>query len=73
MKYLLDTCVISELVKKKTMQKVKDWIKSCDEDYTPYTYNRKSATADIHLFYTTIVLFCSDYRIRDEENCRNCI
>ena len=33
MKYLLDTCVISELVKKEPNQNVVDWIKSVDEDF----------------------------------------
>jgi len=32
MRYLLDTCTISELVKKKPAKKVIDWIAACDED-----------------------------------------
>ena len=32
MKYLLDTCAISELVKKKPSKKVLQWIQGCDED-----------------------------------------
>ena len=32
MKYLLDTCVISELVKSKPDKKVVSWIKKNDED-----------------------------------------
>ena len=32
MKYLLDTCLISELVKKKPNPKVIKWILECDED-----------------------------------------
>ena len=32
MKYLLDTCAISELVKKKPSKKVVQWIQGCDED-----------------------------------------
>ncbi|MGA1823933.1 MAG: type II toxin-antitoxin system VapC family toxin [bacterium] len=33
MKYLLDTCVISELVKIKPNRNVLDWINSCEEDF----------------------------------------
>jgi predicted nucleic acid-binding protein len=32
MKYLLDTCTISELIKKKPVKKVIDWIDECDEE-----------------------------------------
>ena len=32
MKYLLDTCAISELVKKHPDEKIVQWIKECDED-----------------------------------------
>lgn len=32
MKYLLDTCAISELVKKHPNEKIVQWIKECDED-----------------------------------------
>jgi len=32
MKYLLDTCAISELVKKKPSRKVLQWIQGCEED-----------------------------------------
>jgi predicted nucleic acid-binding protein len=32
MRYLLDTCTISELVKKKPVKRVIDWIAACDED-----------------------------------------
>ncbi len=32
MKYLLDTCAISELVKKHPDEKIGQWIKECDED-----------------------------------------
>ena len=32
MKYLLDTCTISELVKKNPNKKVRQWIQGCDED-----------------------------------------
>jgi predicted nucleic acid-binding protein len=32
MKYMLDTCTISELVKKKPVKKVIDWIDECDEE-----------------------------------------
>ena len=32
MKYLLDTCVVSELIKKKTNKKVLKWIKTHDEN-----------------------------------------
>jgi len=32
MKYLLDTCVISELVKPKPSRKIVQWIQGCDED-----------------------------------------
>lgn len=32
MKYLLDTCVISELVKPKPNKKVRQWLEGCDED-----------------------------------------
>ena len=32
MKYLLDTCVISELVKIKPNRNVLNWIKSCEEE-----------------------------------------
>jgi predicted nucleic acid-binding protein len=32
MKYLLDTCVISELAKPKPEKKVVRWIEGCDED-----------------------------------------
>lgn len=32
MKYLLDTCIISELVKTKPNKKVVAWIKSCHEE-----------------------------------------
>ena len=32
MKYLLDTCAISELVKRKPSKKVLQWIQGCDED-----------------------------------------
>lgn len=33
MKYLLDTCAISEFAKKKPLRKVVEWIEECDEDY----------------------------------------
>jgi predicted nucleic acid-binding protein len=32
MNYLLDTCVISELVKKNPNPKIIDWVRSCKED-----------------------------------------
>ena len=32
MKYLLDTCAISELVRKQPDEKIVQWIKECDED-----------------------------------------
>lgn len=32
MKYLLDTCVISELVKPKPLKKIVDWISNCQEE-----------------------------------------
>jgi predicted nucleic acid-binding protein len=32
LKYLLDTCTISELVKKKPAKTVVEWINSCDEE-----------------------------------------
>ena len=32
MKYLLDNCTISELVKKQPNRKVVEWIEKCDED-----------------------------------------
>ena len=32
MKYLLDTCAISELVKQKPSKKVLQWLEGCDED-----------------------------------------
>ena len=33
MNYLLDTCVISELVKKKSDKKVVSWLEACDEEF----------------------------------------
>ena len=33
MKYLIDTCVISELVRKKPDSQVLEWIENCDEDH----------------------------------------
>jgi len=32
MKYLFDTCAISEMVKRKPYKKVLEWIQGCDED-----------------------------------------
>ncbi len=32
MKYLFDTCTISELVKSRPNRKVVEWVQSCDED-----------------------------------------
>ena len=32
MKYLLDTCAISELIKRRPNKKVLQWIQGCDED-----------------------------------------
>lgn len=33
MKYLLDTCVISEIIRKKANKKVIEWLESCEEDF----------------------------------------
>ena len=33
-KYLLDTCVISEFVKPKPDQKIQDWLNSIDSEHT---------------------------------------
>jgi len=33
MNYLLDTCVVSELIKAKSDEKVIDWIETIEEDY----------------------------------------
>lgn len=32
MKYLLDTCVISELIKAKPLTALMDWLRTCDEE-----------------------------------------
>lgn len=34
MKYLLDTCLVSELVRKKPSPKVVKWVEDCDEELT---------------------------------------
>jgi len=34
LKYLLDTCLVSELVRKKPNHKVLKWVADCDEDLT---------------------------------------
>ena len=34
MKYLLDTCLVSELVRKKPDSRVVNWVADCDEEHT---------------------------------------